>query len=302
MTAFPDGVLVVDKPSGPTSHDVVATARRVLRTPRIGHTGTLDPLATGVLVLVLGRATRLARFMAHDVKGYRAEVTFGRTTSTYDAAGVTTGETGLTPDRDAVVRLLTRLTGPQLQMPPAYSAKKLGGEVAHRAARRDAPLDLPAAPVTAHALTLVAWDDGVAAIAMEVSAGYYVRSFAHDLGQALGTGAYLSGLRRTRAGAFSLSDAVSWETLATRGEALASALVPLDRLVPGLPAAVLTPDLAAKARHGQSVQAEVTGLPDETGAIRLVDAEGHLVGIAEPAAARVGDATRTLLQPLVILG
>jgi len=157
VSGFPDGVLVVDKPPGPTSHDVVVTARRRLGTARIGHTGTLDPMATGVLVLVIGRATRLARFMAHDIKGYLAEVTFGRTTSTYDAQGVTSSETTRHPERAALEALLVRMTGPQLQTPPAYSAKKVAGEVAHRAARREAPLELPPVPVTAHEIALVAW-------------------------------------------------------------------------------------------------------------------------------------------------
>lgn len=301
MTAPPDGVLVVDKSQGPTSHDVVAVARRALGTSRVGHTGTLDPMATGVLVLVAGRATRLARFMTHDVKSYVAHVTFGRATTTYDAEGETTTETGRVPERAALAALVAAKAGPQMQTPPAYSAKKVGGEVAHKAARRDAPLVLAPVPVTVHALTLDAWDDRVATLSMTVSAGFYVRALAHELGEALGTGAHLSGLRRTRAGAFGLDDAVSWATLAAAARGgLTSALLPIDRMLPDLPAAHLPPEAVAKVRHGQSVQATITG-DLAAGPVRLLDEAGHLIALAEPAGPGDGSARR-FLQPVVVLG
>lgn len=301
MTAAPaDGVLVVDKGQGPTSHDVVAVARRALGTSRVGHTGTLDPMATGVLVLVAGRATRLARFMAHDVKDYVARIAFGRATTTYDAEGATTRETGLHPERAAIEAWLASKVGPQLQTPPAYSAKKVGGEVAYRAARRDAPLDLAPVPVVAHALSLDGYADGIATVTMRVSAGFYVRALAHDLGEALGSGAHLAGLRRTRAGAFGLGDSVSWETLATAARGtLTPALLRIDRMLPDLAAATLTDEAADKVRHGQSVQGTVSG--DAGGPIRILDQAGHLLGIAEAAGAGEADGPR-LLQPIVILG
>jgi len=296
-----DGVLVVDKGQGPTSHDVVAVARRALGTSRVGHTGTLDPMATGVLVLVVGRATRLARFMAHDVKEYVARIAFGRSTTTYDAEGVTTRETARRPDRAAIEAWLTAKVGPQLQTPPAYSAKKLGGDVAYRAARRDQPLDLPPVPVVAHALALEDCADGIATVTMRVSAGFYVRTLAHDLGEALGSGAHLSGLRRTRAGAFGLGDCVTWETLATAARGtMTPALLPIDRLLPELPSAQLSDEATARVRHGQSVQAAVTAAV-EGGPVRLLDRAGHLVGIAEAIGADTADRRRSL-QPIVILG
>ncbi len=301
MSATPDGVLVVDKGQGPTSHDVVAVARRALGTSRVGHTGTLDPMATGVLVLVAGRATRLARFMTHDVKSYVAQVTFGRSTTTYDAEGDTTAETGRVPDRAALAALVATKVGPQLQTPPAYSAKKVGGEVAHKAARRDAPLVLAPVPVTVHALTLDACDGAVATLSMTVSAGFYVRALAHELGEALGTGAHLSALRRTRAGAFGLDDAMSWPTLATAARgSLTTALLPIDRMLPDLPAAHLSAELAARVRHGQSVQATITG-DAGTGPVRLIDEAGHLIAMAEAAGASDSGARR-FLQPVVVLG
>lgn len=301
MSAPPDGVLVVDKGQGPTSHDVVAVARRALGTSRVGHTGTLDPMATGVLVLVAGRATRLARFMTHDVKSYVAQVTFGRSTDTYDAQGETTEDTGRVPDHAALAALVATKVGPQLQTPPAYSAKKVGGEVAHKAARRDAPLVLAPVPVTVHALTLDAYADGIATLTMTVSAGFYVRALAHDLGVALGTGAHLSALRRTRAGAFTLDEAVSWSTMATAARgSLTAALLPIDRMLPDLPAAHLSAESAAKVRHGQSVQATITG-DAGTGPVRLIDEAGHLIAMAEPVGAAVPGARR-FLQPVVVLG
>jgi len=299
VTAAPDGVLVVDKAPGPTSHDVVAVSRRALGTSRVGHTGTLDPMASGVLVLVAGRATRLARFMAGDEKEYVARIAFGRATDTYDAQGTTTGETGRAPDPAALSAELATRVGAQLQTPPAYSAKKVGGEVAHRAARRDAPLTLRPVPVVVEALALETYDHGVATVRLRVSAGFYVRALAHELGEVLGTGAHLAGLRRTCAGAFALTDAVSWEALATAARgALVPALLPLDRLLPALAAVTLTDEVARKARHGQSVQVTTT---DEagTGPIRLFDGEGHLLGIAESGPRDA--AGRRILRPVVIL-
>jgi len=301
VSATPDGVLVVDKGQGPTSHDVVAVARRALGTSRVGHTGTLDPMATGVLVLVAGRATRLARFMTHDVKSYVAQVTFGRSTTTYDAEGDTTAETDRVPDRAALAALVATKVGPQLQTPPAYSAKKVGGEVAYKAARRDAPLALAPVPVVVHALSLDAYEAGVATLSMTVSAGFYVRALAHELGEALGTGAHLSGLRRTRAGAFGLDEAVSWATLAAAARGtLTTALLPIDRMLPDLPAAHLSPEAVAKVRHGQSVQATITG-DLAAGTVRLLDEAGHLVAMAEPVGASNSGARR-FLQPVVVLG
>ena len=301
MSLAADGVLVVDKPSGPTSHDVVAVARRALGTAKVGHTGTLDPMATGVLVLVVGRATRLARYMAGDEKTYDAQVTFGRATNTYDALGAATLETGRHPDEAALVAALTGFTGRFPQTPPAYSAKKVGGEAAYKRARRDAPVRLEPVPVVVHALTLGHYADGVATLTVRASAGFYVRSLAHDLGALLGTGAHLSALRRTQAGAFALADALSWEVLARGGDAARAGMLPIDRLLPDLPGVVLSSDDVARARHGQTVQSP---LPAEAlaGPVRLVDELARLIGIAEvspPTSARPALVT---LQPVVILG
>jgi tRNA pseudouridine55 synthase len=298
----PDGVLVVDKSRGPTSHDVVAVARRALATKGVGHTGTLDPMATGVVVLLTGRATRLARFMTHDLKAYEAEVTFGRATDTYDAEGTTTDETGRWPEAAVLAEALAALAATGEQVPPAYSAKKVDGEVAYKAARRDAPLTLPAVPVTVHDLTLRSYVAGVATLSLRVSAGFYVRSLAHDLGTVTGTGAHLSALRRVQAGAFDLTGAVPFEALkaAPRG-GLRDLVRPIESLLPELPAVPLTDELAGRIRHGQTVQ--VRPFPAAPGAleapVRLLDPTGRLLAIAR--ATPVGGVGLSL-QPVVVLG
>jgi len=258
-------------------------------------------MATGVLVLVVGRATRLARYMAGDVKVYEAQVTFGRSTDTYDALGATTAETGRQPDRDALSAALVPFTGAIVQTPPAYSAKKIGGEAAYKLARRDAAV-LPApVTVTIHALQLTAYAAGVATLTVRVSSGFYVRSLAHDLGAALGTGAHLTALRRTHAGAFDLAEALSWEGLVTGGAAARTAVLPIDRLLPDVPGVTLSPADAARVRHGQTVQAV---LPAGTAgpAIRLLDEGGRLIGMAEASPQPASSVAPSVLQPVVILG
>ena len=186
-----DGVLIVDKPQRLTSHDVVAAARRLLGESRIGHTGTLDPLATGVLPLALGRATRLVRFLTASDKDYDATIRFGLTTDSYDITGAETGRTDRVPSRDDLLRALESLRGEYLQTPPAYSAKKVEGRRAYDLARRDQAVALAPAPVRVARAELLDAAGAQARVASTCSAGFYVRSFAHALGEAVGTGACL---------------------------------------------------------------------------------------------------------------
>jgi tRNA pseudouridine55 synthase len=292
------GVLVLDKPQGPTSHDLVAVARRQLGERRIGHCGTLDPMATGVLALAVGQATRLVQFLAAEEKHYDAVVTFGRDTNTYDATGDTVAESPDRPTRDAVVAALAGFRGTFAQVPPAYSAKKIGGVRAYHLARREdaATLDLKPVMVTVSQLELVAFDGDRASLAMRVSAGFYVRSLAHDLGRALGMGATLEALRRTRAGAFGLEDAVTVETVATSSAAaLAERMIPLARLLPELPSLALTAAEAACARRGMDLA--LPGAWHEAPRLsRLLDDRGDLLALAIPAK-RPG-----FLHPSVVLG
>jgi tRNA pseudouridine55 synthase len=294
-----DGVLVIDKPAGPTSHDVVAVVRRALGGARVGHTGTLDPLATGVLPLVIGRATRLASFMTGADKEYVARIRFGLATNTYDAEGLTGREerasvAGLT---EAAVREgLNAFVGRYLQTPPPFSAKKVGGTAAYKLARRNEPVAVKPVEVVARGIELTAFVDGVAEVRLVSSSGYYVRSLAHDVGVRLGYGAYLESLRRTRSAGFTLDRAVSLDTIVTGGVAAAErALVPLAGLLSHLPAVVLTPAAVKKVSHGADVvPSELVGRSPSTAPLgkdssqsdylRLFDGEGRLLALAEPGA------------------
>jgi tRNA pseudouridine55 synthase len=189
------GILLLDKPSGPTSHDMVYAVRRGAREKRVGHAGTLDPLATGLLVLCLGSATRLSEYLAGKDKRYRAQVRLGQTTTTYDAQGDITSEAATLPGRDQAEAALEQFRGPQLQVPPQYSAIKRGGQKAYEAARRGEYIELEARPVEFYEITLTAWQPPELTLEVHCSAGTYIRALAHDLGQALGCGAHLAGLR-----------------------------------------------------------------------------------------------------------
>lgn len=297
------GVLVIDKPAGPTSHDVVARARRVLGTKRIGHTGTLDPFATGVLPLVVGRATRLAPFLSGEEKEYDAGVRFGLATDTYDATRCSGPAVdpppGLTYER--IEQALSAFRGSYEQMPPAYSAKKIEGVAAYKLARQNKPVALRAVPVTVSRLVLESYDRGLARIGVRATAGFYVRSLAHDLGAQLGCGAHLETLRRTRAGAFGLETAIPLEQIEAHPEAAPRSIVALERLLPDLPAVTLNERGVWRATHGNelaegdgSASAGAPGGAAEGAHRRLLDGSGRLLGIAET---RPGG----LLHPVVVL-
>jgi tRNA pseudouridine55 synthase len=301
-----DGLLIVDKPVGPTSHDVVAAVRRALGERRIGHTGTLDPIASGVLPLVLGRATRLARFLSAAEKGYRAVIRLGLETDSYDLTGEPIGEryTGQMPGRAAVERALNSFRGTFLQQPPLFSAKKIAGRRSHRLARqqRAAGVIGEAAPnpvtVNVRDLQLVDLDSCDVVVTVTCSAGFYVRSLAHDLGRLLGTGAHLAALRRTHAGDLRLEDAIALDAVFNDPPAAAAAIVPMSRMLTTLPAVVLSEDGTRRAKQGQSLGPRDLCAPlpaQAAGYTRLIDRTGELVGIAEPKGAS------ELLHPVVIL-
>jgi tRNA pseudouridine55 synthase len=291
-----DGVLVIDKPEGPTSHDIVAMARRALGEKRIGHTGTLDPLATGVLPLVLGRATRLVRFLIASDKDYDATLLFGVTTDTLDVTGEETGRFGRTPSRDALVAALRTLEGEQMQVPPAYSAKRVGGRRAYDLARRDEPVVLAAAPVRLSRVELLEFGNDRCRLSLTCSAGFYVRSLVRDLGERCGTGATLEALRRTRSGEFTIDEAVALDTVApvrdrTNPESripnpgLDTLLIPMEKLLAGFPAVTVTQEGLTRVAHGQHVRpADVAGvLPASSSEwIRVLDAGGALVALGTP--------------------
>lgn len=301
-----NGVLVIDKPVGPTSHDVVARVRRALRTRRIGHTGTLDPLATGVLPLVIGRATRLASLLSGADKEYGAGIRLGASTDTYDAAHRSGPPPEPPPAIDAgqIDSALARFRGTFDQSPPSYSAKKIGGVAAYTLARRQTPVQPRAVRVTVGHLSLVSYDRGLVRLRVSASAGFYVRSLAHDLGQALGCGAYLETLRRVRAGAFEEDAAIPLDTVEVEGAAAARWIVPLERLLPHVPGLVLNERGARRAAHGNQLGPEdlvdpsLLSMPvdSEAGEVRwrLFDGGGMLLGIAD---SRPGG----LLHPVIVL-
>jgi len=292
------GVLVVDKPAGPTSHDIVAVVRRRCGRAKVGHAGTLDPMATGVLPLLVGRATRLARYLSGPDKEYRAVVRLGRTTDTLDSAGRTVSEAPAgtpMPAADAVAGLLPSFLGTWLQTPPAFSAKMVGGVRAYEHARLGKTVTLAPVPVTVTDIEFVALEGPLLTVRVVASSGFYVRAFAGDLGSRLGVGACLDALRRTRSGAFRVEDAVGLERVLDSD--LGTLLLPLEGLLLDWPSAALTAEGLERVGHGRGIgpghyRMSAGGRPGEP--VRLLGPDGRLAGIGEPAA-------DGLLRPALVL-
>ena len=292
-----DGVLVIDKPQGLTSHDVVAVARRCLGDTRIGHTGTLDPHATGVLPLACGRATRLVRFLTASDKDYESYVRFGLTTDSYDITGRETTRSGRVPARGEIEAALERLRGEYLQTPPPYSAKKVVGRRAYALARAEQPVTLTPVPVQVTRAELREVEGPLAAIALSCSAGFYVRAFAHTLGEIVGTGACLDALRRTRSGQFGLAQALPLPAL-QEGTDGRRAVIPLEQLLPAMASARLTGEGRERVAHGRDLEpAHVESAEGLDGAewVRLFDPDSRLVALGK-VQARTGT-----LHPSVVL-
>jgi tRNA pseudouridine55 synthase len=329
------GALLVDKPSGPTSHDVVAFARRALETRAIGHTGTLDPLATGLLVLLIGHATRLSQFLVTEEKEYIAGIRLGRSTPTYDAQGLEAadakrdvrgamrvdnevGDSGrevrVTPEQ--IRQVLATFVGTFPQLPPPFSAKKVGGIRAYQKARRNEPVDLTPVNVTVRELELLPVppasrlaspssssaprdsDATLLRLRVACSSGFYVRSLAHDIGRSLGCGAHLEALRRTRAGQFDVRDALSLEAL-EQADAIASRLIEPKALLAGMAEVSVTEEGQRRAWNGNAlapihVLGPLPELPADGRKVRILTPSGGLLAVAE----RRADG---LLHPLVVL-
>ena len=328
-----NGLLVVDKPGGMTSHDVVSRVRRLTGEKSVGHLGTLDPMATGVLPLLLGKYTRLAQFFSTAEKTYTGTIRFGFATDTYDAEGEAVGavvEPSLTLEQVREAAIPFR--GEVQQMPPIYSAKKIGGKPAYKLAREGKPVELTAKTIHIHEFSIVGLDGDAASFRMTVSAGGYVRSVAHELGQGLGCGAHLSSLRRTQAGVFTLDEAWTLEDLESiseagqghtsgakappnsltsdaRAEALAypimarlskgspqlgvqQALLHPRILLPEMPAVTGDPVALGKLRNG--AQANLAEFSDAE-LVKVFAGQRELVAIARRIAG-------TLFQPVAVLG
>jgi len=289
-----NGVIVIDKPSGMTSHDVVNRVRRVLQEKSVGHLGTLDPMATGVLPLVTGRMTRLAQFYTTSNKSYEGEIRFGFSTTTYDAEGDPVGEVSVVELKvELLMETVHAFVGKLQQVPPPFSAKKIAGVPAYKLARKNKEVELKPVEVEVHRFEVFEFAGDRARFVCDVSSGTYVRSLAHDLGQKLGCGAHLSQLRRTVSGEFRVEDAVALDALdeAARGGAVERLFVHPRRLLPEFPCVTADEENVAKIRHGRAVN-----LPELSRArqVKVFQGQSELIAIATRVAG-------TLFHPKVVL-
>ena len=295
-----NGLLVIDKPGGITSHDVVNRLRRITGERSIGHLGTLDPMATGVLPLLMGRFTRMAQYFSAAQKSYTGSIRFGFATDTYDAEGEPAGpdswpELAATMTLDRIREAAARFHGEMQQMPPQFSAKKIDGKPAYKLAREGKPVQLKPACVLIDAFVIQALEGPEVTFAIDISAGGYVRSVAHELGCDLGCGAHLSRLRRTRAGAFNLADAHTLEELEAmvgNTAALEDLCVHPRTLLPEMPAVTGDGHTLGRLRNGAQAN-----LPEFSAAplVKVFAGPRELVGIARRVAG-------TLFQPVVVMG
>ena len=310
-----DGILVVDKPSGKTSHDVVEAVRRLVGFRQIGHFGTLDPLATGVLVLALGRATRLARFYAARRKRYTCAVRFGFATDTYDADGEASGpDSSPTLDAAQLEKLAAQFTGKIRQTPPPFSAKKVHGRPAHELARKHRPVELAPVEVEVYEFRLTGVEGSIARFAVECGPGTYIRSLAHDLGIQHCAGAHLVEIARTAVGEFTIDHAVPMADLQedARAGKIGARVIRLENLLPELPRATVLPIIEKRVLHGakfnlplaqiqpgqmtaaQNAPAELDSGEWKPARLRVFNQQGKLIAIAEPVVPRT-------YQPVVVL-
>ena len=269
-----NGIVIVDKPAGWTSQDVTARLRRVFGTRRIGHGGTLDPMATGVLPVFVGRATRGVEFFEHAEKEYQAALLLGVTTDTQDITGNVLTSREVSLPREALLRALPQFTGEILQIPPMYSALKVDGRKLCDLARAGKEIVRAPRPVTVYSLECTDFDGRRAGLRVHCSKGTYIRTLCHDLGQALGCGGCMESLRRTRAGSFTLEDAVALETLLT-AEDPAQYLRPVDSLFDRLPALTLTARQEKQCRNGAAFSLSAPG-----GQYRAYSLEGEFLALA----------------------
>jgi tRNA pseudouridine55 synthase len=300
-----DGILIIDKPEGFTSHDVVARLRRILKTKKIGHTGTLDPFATGVLVMLVGKATRLAQFLDKDEKEYEAVVRFGFETDTGDRTGMQKADGRMQNAAVAEklstidwVFMLSRFRGEIQQTPPMYSAKKVDGRKLYEHARKGVEIERQPVTINIKRLEMIDTDgirDPRSAIRIRVvcSAGTYIRTLAEDIGRAVGMGAHLEELRRGRAGKFDISQSVTLAELETDSEP-SRLLLPMTDAVAHLPEFKLTAERAEKTLNGLSTRIE-SGIFQDGDAIRMIDEHGDLIAIG------ISDADESVIQPKIVL-
>lgn len=282
-----DGVLNINKPSGVTSHDVVENVRRMLKIKRIGHTGTLDPLATGVLVLCVGRATRIARFLEAGEKEYKAVMRLGVTTDTLDAEGrVVEKKEYVPPDRQTIIETARGFVGSIMQRPPAYSAVKVGGVPSYKLAREGRAAVLEPRAVTISCIDVTAFDDPLVSLTVRCSKGVYIRTLCAEIGDVLGTGAHLVRLERTRSGRFGIEHAMTLDHLSGMASAgrVEEAVLPIDGALADFHAVSINDAEAVRVLHGNHIAcpADVSG--NGQGLVRLHGPGGRLLALARVSA------------------
>jgi tRNA pseudouridine55 synthase len=273
------GLLVIDKPTGPTSHDIVNIVRRGTQIRKVGHTGTLDPYASGVLLVLLGAVTRLAEYLLEVDKEYLATIRFGTATSTFDAAGRITATRPFTFREESLEAKLATFVGERLQVPPIYSAIKIGGRKAYDLARRGEEVDMTPRRVHIYELSLLRWESPNAVVRVRCSRGTYIRSIAHDIGEAMGSHAHLVSLRRIRLGPFSVERATPLEELKRRflEGTWEKAAMPASAVLEGWATVQLTAEDAVKIRNGIAVSAP----EGATGRARAIAPDGELLAVLE---------------------
>ncbi len=305
-----DGLILVDKPQGLTSHDVVIRVRKILSEPRVGHFGTLDPLATGLLLLAAGQATRLFPLFAKKDKRYRGTIRFGYSTDTYDVMGRRTSpEEMSSPDRCLLAEAIKKFVGPLKQVPPPYSAKKLAGRPLYKWARAKKPVSLAPSDVVVYSFDFTAYSPPRLEFEVHCSSGTYIRSLAHELGQSVRCGGHLEKLRRLAVGDYEVSAAHTLEKIEAlaRGEMMAEFLLPVESLCPEHPKLILSESAVRRLQRGRAIPPDqvikvfppekaVTPAVVETGEYgRLFNLGGRFLGLA-----RMSEPDRTLLPFFVL--
>ena len=278
-----DGVLNINKPSGMTSHDVVQALRRILKEKRIGHTGTLDPLATGVLVLCVGKATRIAQFLEAGDKEYQAVMRLGVTTDTLDSEGTVLETRAFEPpERSRIIEVMDGFVGRIMQQPPAYSALKVGGVPSYKLARQGKAKPLEPRPVTIHGIELTSCENPFVRFTVQCSKGVYVRTLCADIGERLGMGAHLTGLIRTRSGRFDIACALSLDELAGMDLSVVQeqVLIPISEALSDFPKVLVSETESVRVLHGNQVPCPELFSSKSPEMVRLEDASGRLLALA----------------------
>ncbi len=279
-----NGIFNINKPTGMTSHDVVAKIRKLLKQKRVGHAGTLDPAASGVLPICVGQATRVAEYLSKSGKAYTAEIVFGIVTDTYDSEGAVIRTSSVENLSLAQIEeALPHFTGPQMQLPPRYSAIKLQGQPAYKRVRAGEEVSLEPRPIIISQLNILSWQPSRLTLAIECSKGTYIRSLAYDLGEYLNCGAYLDKLVRTRSGPFTLSESITLEQLAdaVTSETVENHLYPPDKVLQDYPALVLDAVTTQHVQHGNAFKYDAQRAYTHAQLARVYDEAGHFLAIAE---------------------